>query len=174
MAAAAEDDDIHAFMTEVASRGGKRLKSEKLSHVRRDHAKMAEIVQSFGGKLNTLVDKQRAEYISAYENHMHEVQRELLLLREQAAEVNSQKTRDDKVHSLREQEEFFKHEALQYDVDSTLLRKKVRIMTEKMDFIERERDWLIRKLRSAKKECAGLHEQYNLMGKPFSIYYSCC
>lgn len=160
-----EDDDIQAFMTEIASRNGKKLKSEKLANVRKDHAKMIEIVQSFGGKLNTLADKQRVEYMSAYENHMHEVQRELLLLREQAIEVSNQTTRDDKIQSLKEQEEFFKHEALQYDMDSTLLRKKVRTMTEKMHFIEKERDWLIHRLRAGKKEYAALHEQYNELGE---------
>lgn len=142
------------FLTDVdASDGAKRseLNSSKLEGVRKEHEKIMEVVGAFNKKVGNMIDKQRTEYLAAYEHHMQDIQRELHVLRETVAEIAGDKTRTEKLASLKKDEQYFKNEALLYDIETNELRKKLQGITGTMHTIERERDWFLKKLRSAKK-----------------------
>ena len=126
-------------------------KSIKLEAVRKEHEKIMEVVGAFNKKVGNMIDKQRSEYLAAYEHHMQDIQRELHVLRETVAEIAGDKTRTEKLASLRKDEQYFKNEALLYDIETNELRKKLEGITGTMHSIERERDWFLKKLRSAKK-----------------------
>ena len=126
-------------------------KSIKLEGVRKEHEKIMEVVGAFNKKVGNMIDKQRHEYLAAYEHHMQDIQRELHVLRETVAEIAGDKTRTEKLASLRKDEQYFKNEALLYDIETNELRKKLQGITGTMHSIERERDWFLKKLRSAKK-----------------------
>jgi len=52
---------------------------------------------------------------------------------------------------LKKDEQYFKNEALSYDIETNELRKKLHHVTSLMHTAEKERDWFLKKLRSAKK-----------------------
>lgn len=144
------------FLTDVdAGDGAKRSElnssSSKLEGVRREHEKIMEVVGAFNKKVGNMIDRQRTEYLAAYEHHMQDIQRELHVLRETVAEIAGDKTRTEKLASLKKDEQYFKNEALLYDIETNELRKKLQGITGTMHTIERERDWFLKKLRSAKK-----------------------
>lgn len=150
-----DDKSIAAFLTEIDSTRVKP-KNPKLENVRKDHQKVLEVVTAFGKKIGNLADKQRNEYMLAYENHMIDIQRELHQLREKAKEITNKKTMDDKIKSLIVEEEHFKTTALEYDTETNLLRKRLRRITDDLLTHEKERDWLLRKLRESKKKYSAL------------------
>ena len=54
------------------------------------------MVESFSMKVKNLVDKQRKEYLYAYENHMLDVQKELYALREKVTDIANDDTKNGK------------------------------------------------------------------------------
>jgi hypothetical protein len=154
------DDGFSAFLTDFDSSLRPKVKNPKLDHARKDHAKLMEIVAAFGNKVGALADKQRSEYMVAYEHHMQDVQKELHVLREKVRCITSNKVRDDKIQSLKSEEEFLKNEALHFDEETNELRKKARNITDIMHAEERERDWLLKKLRKAKSRYNKLKAQW--------------
>jgi hypothetical protein len=159
-----------AFITAIDSE--MRIEEEngnesKLRGVQVEYNKLMSVVDAFGSKVGNMVDKQRAEYMQAYEHHMLDVQRELHLLRDKVTEIANDETRSDKLITLSSDEKFYKNEALTYDIETNELRKKLRVLTGKMQTIEKERDWLLNKLKDAKMKYKALetkrkHYQFNV------------
>lgn len=144
-----------AFLTEVA--GQKNSKdnnygSESFARVRIEHKKLMDVVSAFGQKVANLQDKQRQEYTQAYEHHMINIQKELHALREKATAIANDRTRDEKLKKLDEDTLAFRNEALRLDVVTKDLRKTLRTLTGSLHTVERERDWLLKRLREAKKK----------------------
>jgi len=143
-------DDINAFLTEVDVKPRDK-KHPKLANVRKEHGRLMEVVATFGDKVNYMVDRQRSEYMHAYEQHMYDVQKELHQLREKVTEIANDKTRDEKIQQLSSDQVKFRHEALFYDEAAAGLRKKIKRLKEAMQKVESERDWLLKKLREEKQ-----------------------
>ena len=80
-----------AFITGIDAGGSSNL----LEQVRQDNTKMKQIVGAFSNKVETLIEKQRNEYIQAYESHMQEVQKELHSLREKVADIANDETKNE-------------------------------------------------------------------------------
>ena len=154
------EDGFSAFLTDLDSSLRPKAKNPKLDNARKDHVKLMEIVTAFGNKVGALADKQRSEYMVAYEHHMQDVQKELHMLREKVRCISSNKVRDDKIKSLKSEEEFLKNEALHFDEETNHLRIKARNITDVMHAEERERDWLLKKLRKAKSRYNKLKSQW--------------
>eukprot|EP01038_Epipyxis_sp_PR26KG_P007867 gene7867-10676_t len=145
-----------AFITEIDStiplRDTNRLPNERLDPVRKEHKKIMEIVDAFNSKVEMLVERQRNEYVLAYENHMQDVQKELYSLREKVAEIANDDTKNEKMKQLKRDQEHFKSETMSLEVKIEELRKKMRIQVEATYSAEKSRDWLLKKLREAKKK----------------------
>lgn len=149
-----------AFITAIDSEIEQENDNEsKLRGVQIEYNKLMAIVDAFGSKVGNMVDKQRAEYMQAYEHHMLDVQKELHLLRDKVTEIANDETRSDKLITLSSDEKFYKNEALTYDIETNELRKKLRLLTGKMQTIERERDWLLNKLKDAKVKYKALETE---------------
>ena len=73
-----------------------------------------------------LIDKQRQEYLQAYEHHMSDVQRELYNLREKATAIANDTTREEKIKKLDSDQKWFRTEAMRLDVETNEYRKKMR------------------------------------------------
>jgi len=147
-----------AFITELLEpvRTGKRIKEGRLDQARKDHAKLMEVVKAFGTKVGGMIDKQRVEFMTAYEHHMLDVQKELQVLREKVGEVTNDATLKAKLSSLDHDQKRFKSEALSLDTETLTLRKRLRNMAGVLHSVEKERDWLLKRLRQAKKHYNGL------------------
>jgi hypothetical protein len=161
------DMDEDAFITSVPTKfssfkSKKRSGNDKLNNVRKDHAQLMDIVKKFGSKVSTMVDKQRAEYMLAYENHMQDVQKELYLLREKVQEIATDSTRDEKIKSLELAQTRFKAESITLDEQNNEMRKKLKALTVSMQSTERDRDWLLARLRTAKKRYKRLETVYEV------------
>lgn len=126
--------------------------NEQFERVRGEHAKLMAAVMKYNEKIALLQDKQRQEYITAYEHHMINVQKELHTLREKATAIANDRTRDEKLKKLDLDTQSFRNESLRLDMVSNELRKTLRAMTSTLQTVERERDWLLKKLQQAKKE----------------------
>lgn len=146
-----------AFITEVKPNSSfpskKKPKEDLLGQIiRKDYVKLQSVVKSFSQKVDVLVDKQRAEYMHAYEHHMIDVQRELHNLREKATAIANDTTREEKIKKLDSDQKWFRNEAMRLDVDTNVYRKKMRDIKVLIQSTERERDWLLEKLRTAKAQ----------------------
>ena len=95
------------------------------------------------------VDKQRAEYIQAYESHMQDVQKELFLLREKVHILDTDETRAMKMKQLQDEQDRLKAESVHLDEQNDVMRQKLRALTISMQSVERDRDWLLGRLQKA-------------------------
>lgn len=111
------------FLTEIDSERKRTLVDhELLMNVRKDHLKIREVVTAFRSKVDKLIDKQRQEYIQAYESHMQDVQKELHSLREKVNEIANDDTKNERTEKLKNDLNSFKDQAIQLETDSDELR----------------------------------------------------
>jgi hypothetical protein len=103
-----------------------------LDPVRKENVKVKEVVTSFSNKVENLIDKQRNEYIQAYESHMQEVQKELHSLREKVADIANDETKNEKTASLKVNQKKYKEEALKLESDSDEILKKIKKLLRKI------------------------------------------
>jgi chromosome segregation ATPase len=103
-----------------------------LGKVRDEYGRLVEVVRAFGGKVDIMVEKQRIEYMQAYENHMQDVQKELYFLREKVNEIANDLTKEEKIKSLEADQQFYRNETLSLDSSNNELRKKLRMLTGRM------------------------------------------
>ena len=161
-------DDGGSFLTEldhaVLAGRGKRHKDDRLVQSRRDHKKLMEVVNAFGEKVGGMIDSQRTEFMTAYEHHMIDVQRELQSLREKVATIESAATLSSKLDSLDAAQKRYKEEALYLDSETLDLRKRLRKLVGILHSVEKERDWYLQRLRDAKKEHNALLEERAELG----------
>ena len=90
---------------------------------------------------------------------MEDVQHELIRLRELVAEIANDKTKENKIQELKDDEIFYRSEATRLDKDCISWRLKIRNMTAKVHRVERERDWLLDHLRKHKKKYDSLRSR---------------
>lgn len=145
------------FITEVKAKNSTKGRNKKpgshplLEPLRKDYMTLQAVIGAFNEKVDVLVDKQRAEYTSAYEHHMIDVQNELYNLRQKATAIANDTTREEKLKKLDSDQKWFRNEALRLDVETNEYRKKLREIKAKIHSTEKERDWLLQKLRISKK-----------------------
>ena len=123
-----DDGDSRAFLTGLdldVVPVREKVKDERLGQVRKDHKKLMEIVGQFGNKVGGMIDKQRYEFMNAYEQHIQDVQNELQSLREKVAEISGEETRKAKLKSLDADQTKLKAEALRLTVFEQLHRMQV-------------------------------------------------
>eukprot|EP01031_Cornospumella_fuschlensis_P030047 gene30047-36290_t len=129
------------------------LKSKQIiEQVRSEHIKIQEVVDAFRSKVDRMVDKQRSEYVSAYEAHIQDVQKTLHNLREKAHEIANDQTKNERTEKLKGDLAKYKNEALQLEVDSDKIRLEMAKLMKKVYSVEKYRDWMLQRLRQAKKE----------------------
>ena len=138
--------------TSSSSNRGDKRESVLPRRVINDHQKLTDVVDAFRSKVELMVDKQRVEYEEAYEFHMEGVQKELHFLREKAKEIANDKTKEEKINQLDSNQKFYSAESIRLDAETNELRKKLRTLAGTVHVVERERDWLLGKLRTAKSE----------------------
>ncbi len=143
-----------AFITEVnvPKRNSGDKKDVVPVRIRQDNQKLTEVVDAFRSKVDLMVTRQRQEYEEAYEHHMEGIQKELHFLREKAKEISDEATKDEKLHQLHDDQVFYSNEAIRLDAEANELRKKLRSLAGTLHNAERERDWLLDKLKNAKGE----------------------
>lgn len=95
---------------------------ELMTNARKEHKKINDVVSSFKSKVDKMIDKQRIEYIQAYESHMQDVQRELHTLRDKVNEMANNHTKNERTEKLKAEIIQFKSDALQLETDSDYLR----------------------------------------------------
>ena len=166
-----------AFITEVnvPKRSSGNKKDVVPLRIRQDNQKLTEVVDAFRSKVDLMVTRQREEYEEAYEHHMEGIQKELHFLREKAKEISDEATKDEKLHQLHDDQVFYSNEAIRLDAEANELRKKLRSLAGTLHNAERERDWLLDKLKNAKGEYKKLSstrlrimEKYDSIGGSFA------
>lgn len=127
------------FITEVDTQRASNFSRNKkvyrenglLDQCRKENIKVKEVVNAFRSKIDNLIDKQRNEYISAYENHMQDVQKELYNLRELVSEIANNSTKKEKTSQLKDEGKHFKADALKLLAASDDLRQHIRALVKK-------------------------------------------
>jgi hypothetical protein len=103
-----------------------------LREVRAQHTNVQNAVDLFRSKVSVLMDKQRSEFINAYEAHVMEFHKELQMLRNRVTDIANDSAREDKVRELKESKEFYRKEALQLDIETSNIAKTLRSLTAKI------------------------------------------
>jgi chromosome segregation ATPase len=162
-------DQGELFLTRVDAGGPRTNPShhrQLLSQVRKEHSKIQEVVEAFRTKVDRMVDKQRQEYVAAYEHHIQDVQRELHQLREKAHQIANDRTKNERTEKLQLDLANYKNEALELEAMSDELRVEMAELVRQVYSVEKYRDWMLRKLRHAKKQYnylvkGGVYTQYH-------------
>jgi len=141
------DEDLVAPIRTSA----KVTRAPELEQVRKDHGKLMGVVRTFGEKVGGMIDKQRFEFMTAYEHHMQDIQNELQSLREKVSEISGEETRKSKLETLDVNQTKFKTEALHLDAETLAQRKQLRKLVNKLHSVERDRDWVFKRLKVAKR-----------------------
>ena len=63
-----------------------------------------------------MLNKQRTDFLHAYENHVHNFHKELYNLRARVTQIANDTAREQKVQQLKEQKEHYHHEAMRLDI----------------------------------------------------------
>lgn len=146
-----DKDNKELFITEIDSE--RKINSlELLNNVRKEHMKVRDVVVAFRNKVDNMIEKQRQEYIQAYETHMQDVQKELHNLREKVFEIANDETKNERTEKLKGELKYLKQLALQLETNSDELRTKMANLVKKIYSVEKSRDWMLMKLRKAKKK----------------------
>ena len=158
-----------AFMTGISTTRGApsssqaklhpNVRNPELSTSKFEHDKLQAIVTAFGEKIDVMKQNQENEYVEAYDVHMRDVQRQLHELKELLAEVTSESKKAEKLQELQDDQALYKQEAVRLDQSTISGRKKIRDMTAKLHSVERERDWLLKRLRKEKKRLKYLNKK---------------
>jgi predicted nucleic acid-binding Zn-ribbon protein len=128
------------FLTEVnhtrnlqnASANLKETTKEFLETIRKDNEKLLDVVAAFRNKVDKMVDKQRSEYILAYEGHMQDIQRELHNLRDKVQEIANNQTKNERTEKLKAEITRLKNDAIQLETESDDLRSKMSKTVQKI------------------------------------------
>lgn len=134
-----------------------------LDDVREQHKKVLEVVDVLGKKIDLMKEKQRQEYMQAYEVHMQDVQKELHNMRELVGQIADERTKRAKIQQLKKDQIFYRQEAVRLDNSMIEYRKRIRDLTSTLNSVERERDWLLGKLRKTKKYLNKLNRKWSKM-----------
>lgn len=121
---------------------------EILANARKEHKKINDVVNSFRSKVDKMIDKQRIEYIQAYEGHMQDVQRELHTLRDKVSEMANNHTKNERTEKLKAEIIQFKSDALQLETDSDYLRGVMAKTVQKIYTVGKKFLWHMRKMLS--------------------------
>jgi hypothetical protein len=145
-----------------------KQKDERLNQVRKDHKKLMDIVGQFGNKVGGMIDKQRYEFMNAYEQHIQDVQNELQSLREKVAEISGEETRKAKLKSLDIDQTRLKAEALRLDQEAVSLRKQMRKLVNHLHSVENDRNWTYKRLETAKVAYLATAQESNKLAESLS------
>lgn len=118
-----ENQDV--FLTATGAEAHHHDFPEKWHEVKKDHDRLKEVVNHLRGKVETMVDKQRAEYIQAYESHMQDISRELHNLREKVFEMANDQTKNERTEKLKNDLVQYKSEAMDLETNSDELRSNM-------------------------------------------------
>ena len=122
------------FITEIDST--RRLNEVKnldlLENVRKDHKTLKDVVDAFKYKVDKLIDKQRQEYVQAYETHIQDVQKELHSLREKVFQIANDDTKTERTEKLKVDLQNYKAEAIELEEDSDELRSTMAALLRKL------------------------------------------
>ena len=175
---ASDDGDSEAFLTGLdldVVPVREKVKDERLAQVRKDHKKLMDIVGQFGNKVGGMIDKQRYEFMNAYEQHIQDVQNELQNLRERVTEISGEETRKAKLKSLDADQTKLKAEALRLDQESVSLRKQMRKLVNVLHSVENDRNWTYKRLEAAKEDYLGtMKKQSDLNESLFTMSVTNC
>lgn len=149
-----------------------KVKDERLNQVRKDHKKLADIVSQFGNKVGGMIDKQRYEFMNAYEQHIQDVQNELQTLREKVAEISGEETRKAKLKSLDIDQTRLKAEALRLDQEAVSLRKQMRKLVNVLHSTENDRNWAYKRLEKAKTDYTKTNQESYQLAESLSQAYN--
>ena len=151
------EEQRKAFFTDLRDEpyhGVVRIKKhlDVMEKVHYEHDKVQAVVDALNEKVQVMKEKQKKEYIEAYAKHMEDLQVELIRLRELVAEIANDKTKQNKIQELKDDEVFYKAEAVRLDALCVNWRKRIKDFTYKIHRVERERDWLLAQLRKQKNK----------------------
>jgi dsDNA-specific endonuclease/ATPase MutS2 len=132
------------FITEIDAtrRLNETRNLDLLQPVRKEHSKLKEVVESFRLKVDKLIDKQRQEYVQAYENHVQDVQKELHNLREKVYEIANDDTKNERTEKLTDDLQSYKNEAIKLEEDSDELRSVMARLVRKIYAAGNEFFWV--------------------------------
>lgn len=132
------DNANRAFLTDIDGLNQSNQNDgidHRLDRVRKDHKKLNDVIESFKGKVDVMVDKQRMDFMQAYEHHIFDIIKEINYLREKVNEVANDKARNEKMQELDRQQNMYKNEALALDVETAALKKKLRVLAGKIQIM---------------------------------------
>ena len=148
-----------SFITSV---NAQRPGSDELADVRLEHGKLLGVIDAFGVKVDQMVDKQRKEFMEAYDAHMQNIQRELILLRNKVVAID-RNFREEKLKRIQADEEKYRNESLRLDKVVQALAERLKVLTSEKKALVSEVDWLLGKFKKEKRKNSRLIK---------GIYYS--
>ncbi len=120
--------------------------------VRKNYTKLQNSISNLGIKLNTILQKQEEDFLLAYRTHMRNVQTDFDTLQSEIEEKEKAIANNVLVKQIEKERDWYKKEALHLDQVALKLKKRDKILTEKVGELEQERTWLSNQLKLVMKQ----------------------
>ena len=135
---------------------------ESMDRVRGLKSKLGTVVETLNDKVGAVLQKQRKEFLTAYRAHMYNVHKELEELRAKVDEAELAMQKNEKIHKLELERNWYRGEALRLDTFCSSMKKEMNYMKDRLCALEDDRNWLERQLKDAKKRNKLLCAELNL------------
>lgn len=120
--------------------------------VRKNYTKLQNSISNLGSKLNTILQKQEEDFLLGYRTHMRNVQKDFDTLQSEIDEKEKAITDNLLVKQIEKERDWYKKEALHLDQVALKLKKRDKVLTEKVEELEQERTWLSNQLKLVMKQ----------------------
>lgn len=122
---------------------------------------MEQAISELGTKLSDVLQKQESEFLTSFKSHMRNVSRDFHTLRNEVNEKETAIENNTLVKQLEEEKEWYKKEALHLDSVLTKTKKRETLLSEKVEELEQDRNWLSNQLKDIMREKNILERRLN-------------
>lgn len=138
-----------------------RFHAPSMSLVKENYTKLLDSISGLGSKVSSVLQKQESEFLIAYRTHMKNVQKDFETLRDEINEKEKAIEDNVLVKHIEKERDWYKREALHLDQVLVKLKKREKMLTEKVEELEQDRNWLSNQLKVVMKQKNLLENKVN-------------
>ena len=138
---------------------------------------MQRAISELGSKVSGVLQKRETEFLTAYKAHMRNVTKDFNALQQEMADTTAAVENNVLVKKLEADRDAYKVEALHLDRILTKMKKREKALSEKVDELEHDRNWLSNQLKDMMKQKNALQRRvstlYQAMDQEYHEESSC-
>jgi chromosome segregation ATPase len=123
-----------------------------MSDVRDKYGQLKSVLATFNKKVSDVLSKAELQFLQAYRAHMQGVHREKQELESKLQEAENEQANDKQIQSLEKDRDWYRAQKQQLEGYVGAMQKDIIYMEEKYELLSKDRDFLAKQLKAAKKQ----------------------